>query len=66
VFFLSIDASSYYYSLKFGDAAIASTIMGLFFVVVALLGIVVLGESIDPTDAVGFALAALAVACIAW
>lgn len=64
--FLSIGAMSYYYGLKFGDTAIASTITGLFFVVAALAGILFLGETIDATDAVGFVLAALAVGFIAW
>jgi transporter family protein len=64
--FLGIGATSYYYDLKFGDAAIASTITGLFFVVVAVLGIVFLGETVEPTDIVGFVLAALDVTFITW
>ncbi|WP_336001867.1 EamA family transporter [Halorientalis halophila] len=64
--FLSVGAMSYYYGLKFGDAAIASTITGLFFVVAALVGILFLGDTIDATDAAGFAFAVCAVVLIAW
>ena len=51
----------YYTSLKYGDISVASTIVGLYFVVATLLGVILLHESVTASKILGIGLATIAV-----
>ncbi|RBI62479.1 EamA family transporter [halophilic archaeon] len=63
--FSGVGAISYYAALKSGSAAVATTVTGLYFVVAAVLAVLVLGESLSARDVAGVALAVCAVALLA-
>jgi len=63
--FAGIGAVSYYGALRAGTAGVATTLAALYFVVAALLGAAVLGDSLELSDVAGIACAALAVVLIA-
>lgn len=63
--FSGVGAVAYYAALQSGNAAVATTITALYFVVAAALGVVVLGEPLALRDAAGIALAVAAVALLA-
>jgi uncharacterized membrane protein len=58
-------AIAFYAGLEAGETGVVATVSALYFVVAALLGVVVLGESVGPREAVGVALAVGAVALLA-
>ncbi|MFC6718913.1 EamA family transporter [Natrialbaceae archaeon GCM10025810] len=59
-----LGALAYYRSLETGDVGTTTTITGLYFVVAAILGALVLDESLSASDTAGIALAALGVAIL--
>ncbi|TKX85956.1 hypothetical protein EXE43_10965 [Halorubrum sp. SS5] len=61
-----VGAVAYYAALQAGAAGIATTVTALYFVVAAILGAVVLGESLALSDVAGIGAAVLAVALIAY
>lgn len=64
--FAGIGAVAFYSGLSVGRASIVTTVSALYFVVAAVLGILVLGESLAFKDALGIAFAVAAVTLIAW
>lgn len=63
--FSGAGAVSYYHALESGAASIATTLTALYFVVAAVLGVLVLDDSLELTDAAGIACAVVAVVLIA-
>lgn len=63
--FLAVGAVAYYRGFALGSATVVSTLIGLFFVVAAIVGILILGESLQLTGFLGFGFAVLAVVFIA-
>jgi uncharacterized membrane protein len=61
---MGIGTLTYYHGLQFGDTTVVTTIAALYFVLAAILDIVVLGNNLGTTDALGLALAAIAVTFI--
>lgn len=59
--FSGVGAVSYYAALRHGTAAVATTVTALYFVVAAVIGVVLLGESVSARDLAGIALAVGAV-----
>lgn len=55
--FSGVGAVSYYAALRHGTAAVATTVTALYFVVAAIVGVVLLGESVSARDVAGIALA---------
>jgi len=62
---MCIGTLTYYRGLQFGDPTAVTTIAAMYFVLAALLDIMLLGNPLSTTDAIGLALAALAVTFIA-
>lgn len=56
---------SFYAGLNAGRTAIVTTVAALYFVVAAILGVVVLGESVAPRDLAGIGFAMVAVFLLA-
>jgi uncharacterized membrane protein len=63
--FAGIGAVAFYSGLERGRTSIVTTVSALYFVVTAVLGVVVLGESVEATDAAGIGFAVLAVTFLA-
>lgn len=63
--FAGIGAVAFYAGLQQGRSAVVTTVSALYFVVAALIGVAVLGESLDRFDVVGIAFAIVAVALFA-
>ncbi|MFC4245485.1 EamA family transporter [Natribaculum luteum] len=63
--FAGIAAVAFYAGLSAGHVGIVTTISALYFLVPAVLGVLVLGESLALKDALGIACAALAVLLLA-
>lgn len=63
--FAGIGGVAFYMGLNQGRAAVVTTVSGLYFVVAALIGVVVLGEAIDLYDVGGIGFAVLAVVLLA-
>ncbi|ESS03408.1 MAG: putative membrane protein [uncultured archaeon A07HR67] len=61
-----VGAVAYYAALQIGSPGIVTTITGMYFVVAAVLGIVLLGHTPEPSDAAGIAAAIVAVGLIAY
>ncbi|WP_418286618.1 EamA family transporter [Halorubrum sp. DTA46] len=61
-----IGAVAYYAALQAGAAGIATTITAMYFVVAAVLGVVLLGDSLAVSDVAGIVAAVAAVALIAY
>ncbi len=61
-----IGAVAYYAALQAGATGIATTITAMYFVVAALLGVVLLGDSLGASDVAGIAAAVVAVGLIAY
>ncbi|WP_123622692.1 EamA family transporter [Halorubrum sp. CSM-61] len=61
-----IGAVSYYAALQAGASGVATTVTALYFVVAAVLGVAVLGESLALSDAAGIGAAVVAVLLIAY
>jgi len=61
-----IGAVAYYAALQAGATGVATTVTALYFVVAALLGVVLLGDSLGTSDVAGIAAAVVAVALIAY
>ena len=60
-----LGSAAYYTALDVGNISIVSTVTALYFVVAVVLGVVVLRESLDPSDVAGMLLAVGAVALLA-
>ncbi|MFB6081904.1 MAG: EamA family transporter [Halanaeroarchaeum sp.] len=60
--FAGIGGVAFYAGLQTGRSAVVTTVSALYFVVAAVIGVVVLGETVDAYDvaAVGFAMLAVA------
>lgn len=58
-------AVAFYAGLARGEAAIVTTVSALYFVVAAVLGVVLLGESLAVRDLAGIGFAVLAIALLA-
>jgi bacterial/archaeal transporter family protein len=63
--FAGIGAVAFYTGLSYGQTGIVTTVSALYFVVAALLGITILGESLGPTDVAGIGFAIIAVFLLA-
>ncbi|MFB6095461.1 MAG: EamA family transporter [Halodesulfurarchaeum sp.] len=63
--FAGIGGVAFYMGLNQGRAAVVTTVSALYFVVAALIGVVVLGETIDLYDVGGIGFAVLAVVLLA-
>jgi len=63
--FAGVGAVSYYAALQAGAAGVGTTLAALYFVVAAVLGVLLLGDSLAPSDVAGIGLAVLAVLLIA-
>lgn len=63
--FAGIGAVAFYAGLEVGRTGVVTTISALYFVVAAVIGVLVLGESLAWHDAVGVLLAGVAVALLA-
>ncbi|WP_323191854.1 DMT family transporter [Halostella sp. PRR32] len=63
--FAGIAAVAFYAGLERGQTSIVTTVSALYFVVAAVLGIAVLGESVEATDVAGVGFAVLSVVLIA-
>lgn len=63
--FGGLGAVSFYVGLSYGRTAIVTTVSALYFVVAAVIGILVLGESVATRDAAGIGFAVLAVLLLA-
>jgi drug/metabolite transporter (DMT)-like permease len=63
--FAGVGAVAFYAGLERGRTSVVTTVSALYFVVAAVLGVVLLGESVDATDAVGVGFAVLAVTLFA-
>lgn len=59
--FSAVGIIFYYSALETGNTGIATTIAGLYFVPVALVGVLLLGDSLSPTNAMGIGAAAVAI-----
>lgn len=64
--FSGIGAIAFYAGLEAGRTGIVTTVSALYFVVAAILGILLLGESLTWANALGIGFAAVAVALIAY
>ena len=62
--FAGIGAVAFYVGLSAGRASMVTTVSALYFVVAVVLGVLVLGESLAPKDALGIAFAVAAVVLI--
>lgn len=60
-----LGSAAYYTALDVGNISIVSTVTALYFVVAVVLGVIVLRESLDPSDVAGMLLAVGAVALLA-
>ena len=65
-FFAGIGAIAFYAALAHGQAAIVTPVSGLYFVVAAILGVVVLGESVQLRQVAGLSFAGVAVVLLGW
>lgn len=63
--FAGIAAVAFYAALSYGRVGVVATISALYFVVAAILGIVLVGESLGVREVLGIAFAAIAVALLA-
>ncbi|WP_254765712.1 EamA family transporter [Salinilacihabitans rarus] len=63
--FAGIGAVAFYAGLSYGRASVVTTVSALYFVVAAVLGVLVLGETLVLKDAAGIAFAVLAVLLLA-
>jgi len=63
--FAGIGAVAFYAGLERGRTSVVTTVSALYFVVAAVLGVVVLGESVEATDVAGVGLATAAVVLLA-
>lgn len=63
--FAGAGAVGFYDGLSEGNSAVVTTVSALYFVVAALLGVVVLGESLGLRDVTGIGFAVLAIALLA-
>lgn len=63
--FAGIGAVAFYSGLERGQTSIVTTVSALYFVVAAVLGVVVLGESVGLEDVAGIAFAVAAVTLLA-
>ena len=61
-----IGAVAYYAALQAGATGVATTVTAMYFVVAALLGVVLLGDSLGASDVVGIGAAVVAVTLIAY
>ncbi len=62
--FASVGAITFYTALSRGEAAIVTPVSGMYFVVAALAGVVLLGESLGLRQVAGIGCAVLAVALL--
>jgi transporter family protein len=63
--FSGIAAVAFYAGLSYGRTGIVTTVSALYFVVAAVLGVLVLGDSMELTDFVGVGFGVLAVVMLA-
>lgn len=63
--FAGVGAVAFYAGLEAGSTAIVTTVSALYFVVAAVLGVLVLGESVGLRQVAGIGFAVLAVALLA-
>jgi bacterial/archaeal transporter family protein len=63
--FAGIGAVAFYSGLSYGQAGVVTTVSALYFVVAALLGVLVLGEALTARNVAGIAFAVLAVFLLA-
>ncbi|WP_255167861.1 EamA family transporter [Natrononativus amylolyticus] len=63
--FAGIGAVAFYSGLSYGQVGVVTTVSALYFVVAALLGILVLGDTLALKDAAGIGFAILAVLLLA-
>lgn len=63
--FAGIGAVAFYAGLQSGRSAVVTTVSALYFVVAALIGVLVLGETVDASDVAGVGFAVVAVALLA-
>jgi uncharacterized membrane protein len=63
--FAGAGAVAFYAGLAEGNSAVVTTVSALYFVVAALLGVAVLGESLGLRDVAGVGFAVLAIALLA-
>lgn len=63
--FGAVGAIAFYVGLSAGRTAIVTTISALYFVVAAVIGVLILGESVAISDVVGVGFAVAAVALLA-
>ncbi|MFC6943029.1 EamA family transporter [Salinirubellus sp. GCM10025818] len=64
--FAAIGLVSLYVGLSLGSTAVVSTVGALYFVVAAFIGVLVLGDPLSPTRAVGIGLAVVSIVLISW
>lgn len=62
--FAAVGLVSLYVGLSMGSTAVVSTVGALYFVVAAVIGILVLGDPLSPTRAVGIGLAVVSIVLI--
>lgn len=62
--FAALGLVSLYVGLSLGSTAVVSTIGALYFVVAALIGVLLLGEPLSPTRAAGIGLAVVSIVLI--
>jgi uncharacterized membrane protein len=63
--FSGVGAVAFYAGLEQGRTGVVTTVSALYFVVAAVVGVAVLGESLDATDAAGVGFAVLSVLLLA-
>ena len=64
--FAAFGLVSLYVGLSLGSTAVVSTVGALYFVVAAFIGVLVLGDPLSPTRAVGIGLAVVSIVLISW
>lgn len=62
--FAALGLVSLYVGLSLGSTAVVSTIGALYFVVAALIGVLLLGEPLSPTRVAGIGLAVVSIVLI--
>jgi uncharacterized membrane protein len=64
--FAAFGLVSLYVGLSLGSTAVVSTVGALYFVVAAFIGVLVLGDPLSSTRAVGIGLAVVSIVLISW
>lgn len=62
--FFGIGGLSYYHALRGGSATVTTTVAALYFVVTAILAVVILGDQLPIQQTAGIILAVIAVICL--